>query len=116
VTTLRFSILGIASVGTLVVTGVVNTWVLVGSLPALFGTEYGQLLLVKLALFLLMLSIAAANRLWLTPRLLRKSLSASSSQDALRQLRRNSLIEAGLGTAILFIVGALGTMSPPPQD
>ncbi len=36
--TLRFSTLGIASVGTLLATGIVNTWYLAGSVPALIGT------------------------------------------------------------------------------
>ena len=37
------------------VTGVINTWNLVGSVGALFGTGYGRLLMVKVALFLMML-------------------------------------------------------------
>jgi putative copper resistance protein D len=109
--TRRFSTLGIASVGTLVASGIVNTWVLTGSIPALFGTDYGRLLLVKVALFLVMLSIAAINRLRLTPRLVQRH-DASAGQRALRQLRNNSLIEAGVGTIILFIVGLLGTLPP----
>jgi putative copper resistance protein D len=32
-------------------------------------TTYGQLVLVKVVLFLAMLAFAAANRLWLTPHL-----------------------------------------------
>ena len=110
--TLRFSTLGIVSVGTLAVTGVVNTWVLVGSVRALIETEYGRLLLLKLVLFTLMLAIAAVNRLRLTPQLVGKPSSASAPQDALRQLRRNSLIEASLGVTILGLVAALGTLSP----
>ena len=42
--TLRFSTLGILSVGTLLATGIVNSWYLVGSIPALTGTPYGRLL------------------------------------------------------------------------
>ena len=49
--TLRFSTLGIVCVATLLLTGVVNSWYLVGSVSALTGTGYGQLLLCKLALF-----------------------------------------------------------------
>src|SRR5258705_2484350 len=40
----RFSTLGIVSVGTLLVTGIVNAWILVGSIHALIVTGYGQLL------------------------------------------------------------------------
>jgi putative copper resistance protein D len=109
--TLRFSTLGIVSVGTLLVTGVVNSWVLAGSVHALVGTDYGRLLLVKVALFLAMISIAAINRLRLTPRLV-QHLDSVGSQDALRRLRNNSLIEATVGAIILAIVGVLGTLPP----
>ena len=42
---------------------------LVGSLQALIGTDYGRLLVLKIALFAGMLAIAAANRFVVTPRL-----------------------------------------------
>jgi putative copper resistance protein D len=113
--TLRFSTLGIASVGTLLATGIVNSWVLAGTVPALIGTGYGRLLLVKVALFLVMLSIAAVNRLRLTPDLVQE-LDVSARQDALRQLRNNSLVEATVGAIILFIVGWLGTLPPALDD
>ena len=38
-------------------------------MPALIGTEYGRLLLAKVALFLTMVTIAAVNLLRMTPRL-----------------------------------------------
>ena len=109
--TTRFSILGIASVGTLLVTGIVNTYYLAGSVPALLHTDYGRLLLIKIALFLAMVAIAAVNRLRLTPRLLQQA-SIAASRDALRQLRRNAAIEALAGATVIAIVAALGTMPP----
>jgi putative copper resistance protein D len=60
--TLRFSTLGVISVATLLTTGVVNTWFLAGSIPALVGTDYGRLLLVKIALFAAMVGLASINR------------------------------------------------------
>jgi copper resistance protein D len=106
----RFSAVGMVSVATLIVTGLLNAWILVGSLVALVVTEYGRLLQVKLALFALMLGFAAVNRLHWTPRL---ALAHGSSQDqALRQLTQNSAIEVGLGLAVFVIVGALGTIHP----
>jgi putative copper resistance protein D len=108
---LRFSALGVASVATLLATGIVNTWFLAGTVPALVGTDYGHLLLVKVALFLVMVSIAAVNRLWLTPRLAHEP-AISARHNALRQLGRNSAIEATAGAIILVIVAVLGTMPP----
>lgn len=108
--TQRFSMLGFVSVGTLLVTGIVNAWILVGSLHALLVTEYGRLLMFKIALFAVMLAIAATNRFWLTPRF---ALPGSESQlNALRQITRNSVVEIALGLMIFAIVGALGTLHP----
>jgi copper resistance protein D len=117
VATVRFSTLGIASVGVLVATGIVNTWVLAGSMAALVGTDYGRLLLAKVALFCVMLAIAGVNRLRLTPRLVQVPSvggagGVAAAADALRQLRRNSLVEAAIGAVIIFIVGMLGTLPP----
>jgi putative copper resistance protein D len=109
--TTRFSILGIVSVGTLLVTGIVNTFYLAGSVPALLHTDYGRLLLIKIALFLAMVAIAGVNRLQLTPQLLQQ-VSTIASRDALWQLRRNAAIEASAGAIVIAIVAALGTMPP----
>jgi putative copper export protein len=107
----RFSILGIVSVAAILASGIVNTWHLAGTAPALIGTDYGRLLLAKVALFLLMVSVAAVNRFRLTPRLA-DAHGVIVSRDALRQLRRNSAIEAGAGGIILTIVAVLGTLPP----
>jgi putative copper resistance protein D len=112
--TLRFSTLGIVSVAMVLATGIVNSWERVGSVAALFGTDYGRLLSLKVALFLVMLAVAAVNRLRLTPRLVQE-LDAAAQQDALQQLRRNALVEAGVGAIILVIVAVLG-MLPPANE
>lgn len=108
---LRFSTLGMVSVVTLMATGIINTLMLVGSVAALVGTDYGRLLLVKIALFLVMLAIAGVNRLLLTPQIIR-----ASSSEPLRRLRINSLIEATIGAVILIIVSVLGTLPPGVQE
>jgi putative copper resistance protein D len=104
VATRRFSTLGLLSVGTLLCTGLVNTCMLAGSLPALAYTDYGGLLLLKVALFGVIVAIASNNRLKLMPEL--------SSTDAVRRLNRNARIEVALGLAIIAIVSVLGTLSP----
>jgi copper resistance protein D len=111
VATRRFSTLGIISVGTLLVTGIVNTWFSAGSMPALVGTDYGRLLMAKIALFLAMVYIAAVNRTNLTPHLV-LSPTSEAARIALRQLERNSVVEAALGLLILVIVSVLGTIPP----
>jgi copper resistance protein D len=109
--TTRFSMLGIVSVGTLLVTGIVNTYYLAGSVAALLHTDYGRLLLIKIALFLAMVAIATVNRFRLTPQLLQHA-NIAASRNALRQLRRNAAIETTAGATIIAIVAVLGTMPP----
>jgi putative copper export protein/mono/diheme cytochrome c family protein len=112
VATSRFSILGMTSVGTLLVTGVVNTWFLAGTIPALVGTQYGQLLLVKVALFAAMIAVASVNRGRLMQSLADVASEATLRLRAVGQLGRNASIEAGLGLFVLAIVAIIGTLPP----
>jgi putative copper resistance protein D len=107
----RFSTMGVAIVVVVPATGIVNAWILVGSLHALLVTEYGRLLLLKIALFAVMLVVAAVNRFWLTPRLA-SPRGSEPKPDVLRRLTRNSMIEIALALAIFAIVGVLGTLHP----
>jgi putative copper resistance protein D len=76
-------------------------------MPYLARTSPRSLLLIKVALFFGMVPIAAVNRLHFTPRLAQVA-NAFATQDDLRQLRRNSLIELVIGTIIIGIVAVLG--------
>jgi putative copper resistance protein D len=100
----RFSTLGTWAVGILLVTGILNACLLLGSPTDLVDTTYGQLVPFKIALFLAMVAIATVNRLRLTPRL--------PAEAATRGLMRNVLAETALGLAILAVVGVLGTLPP----
>ncbi|HET7031479.1 MAG TPA: copper homeostasis membrane protein CopD, partial [Casimicrobiaceae bacterium] len=111
--TRRFSAIGVLCVGALLVTGVVNAWYLVATPPALFGTAYGQLLLLKLALFAGMLILAARNRFVLTPRIQEAvSRGADAGRIGMRSIARNAWGEAALGLGVVAIVGALGIAVP----
>ena len=109
--TQRFSRLGILSVATLLVSGIINAWILVGSFRGLFLTGYGIILMLKVAVFAAMLGFAAVNRIWLTPRLAVSS-EPEARLKALREITRNSIIEIALGLVIFAIVGVLGTLHP----
>jgi copper resistance protein D len=107
----RFSTLGVVSVGVLLVTGFVNSWILVGSLPGLVGTDYGQLVLLKVVLFFAMLAVAAINRMRWTPYL--ASPPGSLLQvEALRKLQQNIVVEIVIGLGVFVAVGVLGTLHP----
>ena len=106
--TRRFSVLGIISVAAILATGIINTYEILGSLAFSIGTDYNRLLLIKIGLFIAMLCVAAVNRQRLTPRL----ASEAERVRAIRQLERNSRVEAGLGLLILAIVAVLGRIPP----
>jgi len=108
--TRRFSVLGIVSVATLIASGATNAWFLVGSVKALTTTEYGRVLMLKLALFLLMIAIAAINRNVLTPQL--ATSSADGRVAALQKLVRHCVYEIVLGLAIVSVAALLGTLHP----
>ena len=101
-------------VGTIVVTGLVNGWMLVGignvaTLPAIL---YGQLLIAKLALFVAMLALASLNRFRLTPAF-ERSIAADDHGRALAALRTSLALETACVVAVLGLVAWLGTLAPP---
>ncbi len=101
----HFSQMGYVAVALIAATGIVNTCMLVGSIGALFGTAYGRLLSVKVALYLVMVAIALVNRLSLAPRL-------GSDGTAPARLARSVVVEQALGLAVLAAVSVLGTWPP----
>ena len=109
-----FGSVGTIVVGTIVVTGLVNGWMLVGigNIAALATTIYGQLLLAKVALFAAMLGLASLNRFRLTPAF-EHSIAASDHARALGALRASLGIETACVVAVLALVAWLGTLSPP---
>jgi putative copper resistance protein D len=110
----RFSGVGSTVVATLLLTGLVNSWFLVGPThaDALLASLYGQLLLLKIGLFVGMLALAAANRFQLTPRLAR-AFRPDSIADALAALRVSLIAETTLGVLVLVAVSWLGMLEPP---
>jgi putative copper resistance protein D len=107
----RFSTLSLCCVSVLVVSGISNSWLLVGSIYAIFTTSYGRLLLLKLTLFAILVGFGARNRLLVKAKLLK----APVGPDLLFQLRRNVLCEVCLGVAVVVIVACLGVTPPGRQ-
>jgi copper resistance protein D len=112
----RFSNLGIAAVGTLLISGTINAWFLVGGMQSLIDTSYGRLLLIKITLFAAMVCFAGINRQYLLPRLVGDSetdlIETELGSRTVQWLVRSSLIEIVLGIGIIIIVGMLGIMAP----
>jgi putative copper resistance protein D len=106
----RFSALSLGCVSVLILSGISNSWLLVGSIYALFTTPYGQLLLFKLALFAILVGFGARNRFLVKA----KPPKAAADPDVLAQLRRNVICEIYFGVAVVVIVACLG-VTPPAQ-
>lgn len=116
----RFSLVGTLCVVIIAVTGLINSQMIVGidNVAQAMKAPYGQLLLLKLALFLAMLGLAAANRWRLTPALTRAAaISADQASEALiappiAALRKSLMVEILFGVIILALVAWLGTLEP----
>jgi putative copper export protein len=106
----RFSPLGMVYVAALVLSGTVNSWFLVGSVAALIGTVYGQVLMLKLALFAAMLVLAAINRWRLLPGLDLKPKHFAPN------FVRSVTLETVLGFWVLLLVGMLSGLPPGAHD
>jgi copper resistance protein D len=114
----RFSSVGLVAVSALAVTGLVNVSYLVGGVAAFVSTGYGRLLLLKLAIFGVMVALAARNRLHATPQFARAAAAAIGTpvpgvlSSAMARLRRNVALELAGGVMIVGIVAALGITVP----
>ena len=106
----RFSALSLACVGVLVVSGISNSWLLIGSIHVLFTTRYGWLLLFKLTLFGILVGLGTRNRFVIKAKL----INAPTSSGLLTQLRRNVICEACLALTVVVIVACLG-ITPPAR-
>ncbi len=111
----RFSSLAVVAVVVLVVTGVYRALAELPSLSALWSTDYGIVLLAKIAIFGVMLVVAAGNRLVLHPRLERAALGivATGATDGLTALRASVRAEVALGAVVMAAVAVLAGIVPP---
>ncbi len=104
----RFGALALAAVAMLVAAGLVVLFRLLGDGPAPWSSLWGSLMCVKLVFVAGLLSLAAFNKLRLTPRLL------NGDDAALGGLRRSIQAEIALAALVLLATAALTTLSGPP--
>jgi putative copper resistance protein D len=108
-----FSGIGSAVVAVILVTGLINSWFLVGisGIARMGGSTYGILLLVKIAAFIGMIGLAGMNRFFHTPALAR-GLEAQNPAVALKTLRASVILESLLGFVVIVLVAVLGMLAP----
>jgi len=99
-----FSPVALVSAAVVVASGVFASWVHLEHLSALWQTNYGRTLLVKLALVLITLAIGAYNFKRVQPQL--------SNETGTLRLRRSAAAELGVGFLILLVTGLLTGISP----
>jgi putative copper resistance protein D len=111
----RFSSIGPLVIALLVLSGIGNSWFLIGPSHwrATYSTSYGVTLLVKIGLFGAMLMLAVRNRYWTTPRLRADLTARRDMRAAMANLRTSLLMETALGLLVVFAVSLLGTLEPP---
>ena len=103
----RFSALAGASVAALILTGAFSAWAQV-TIPQALATPYGAALRAKVAVVALLLALAAANLVFVRPRL-------RGDGRAARWLRRLVAAEAALAAAAVLAVGFLTALEPARQ-
>jgi putative copper resistance protein D len=108
----RFSALSLCCVSVLIISGIWNACLVVGSLNALFTTGYGVLLFVKLTLFAFLLGLGARNRL----RIRTEFGLTETPPDLFEEVRRDVVREICLGVAVVAVVGWLGATPPPRPE
>ncbi|CAI0848029.1 copper homeostasis membrane protein CopD [Serratia quinivorans] len=105
-TLIRFSRWGHLAVALVVLTGVINGLIILGSWPLDVDSPYQRLLLFKTALVALMVMVALANRYAIVPAM------SSMPQLAQRGLVLACWIELGLGAGVLLLVSLFATYAP----
>ena len=108
----RFSWLALGSVAVLVLTGLYQSWIHVGNLRTLFGTDYGRVLLFKLVLFIAMLGFGALNFLSTGPRLRHAAQGNTNDLSWARKALGRIGAESFLALLVFFVTGLL-TVLPP---
>lgn len=112
--TKRFSWMALPSVGIVGLTGIYSAVLRVGSIAAFLDTEYGQSLLIKQIFVAILLLLAAANFLILSPGIERDSLQGNTNSTSIRHFGKTVLAEVVLACLLLGNVSLL-TYLPPAK-
>jgi putative copper export protein len=99
----RFSTLAGIAIIVVALTGTFRAVIEIGSICQLFGTAFGVLVLVKVALFVALACLGAINRYRNVPR----------AATVLRGLRRAGSTEVVIGAAVVLVAAALVNVAPP---
>ncbi|KAA1181185.1 copper homeostasis membrane protein CopD [Rhizobium tropici] len=102
----RFSNAGHVAVALVIVSGVVNTMLILKRLPTDWSSPYQRLLTIKVALVAAMALLAIVNRYVFVPWIGR------NHSRALKALRLGSIAEIVIGMAVIGLVAVFGMLEP----
>jgi copper transport protein len=116
----RFSKVGLVAVGVLVVTGVTQGWRQIGTWSALWHTDYGRLLVVKVLVVVAIVVVASASRDVLRDRIVprlrgavgRGAADSPIEEHSMVQLRNSIWAEVILAVFVLGVTAALVVTAP----
>lgn len=113
-TATRLSTLAGAALGLVLVTGIYNAWRQLPGWAALWETDYGRALLVKLAAVAVMMAIGAVNRFFVVPAIEAWAERPAGGGDApVRRFLQLLRIDAAVFILILACAAVLGAQTPP---
>lgn len=101
----RFSAAGHWAVAIAILTGIANSFFIVGW-PLDWTSAYRVLLTAKIAVVLLMTTLAILNRYWFVPGMDR------NREAAVAAMRRGIVVEIALGLAAILLVSIFGILDP----
>lgn len=105
---LRYSVFAKPLVVAMVVTAFWQGVVLVGGFPALFQTTYGAVVLIKIALFAILVGFALRHRYGMVP-----ALADADRAVVGRALAASVAVETAFGIAIVLAAAVLASLAPP---
>jgi len=108
----RFSTIAGVCVAVVLLSGIIQSFVYVRNLDNLLHTEYGQILLAKVLIFVGLMALGGYNRQFSVPRLNRIAAGGESPGRAGVMLRRALRGEVLLVVAVLGVTGALAGFAP----
>jgi copper resistance protein D len=103
---IRFSMVGHVAVALVLLTGVANTYLILGRWPIHLASVYQLLLVSKVTLAVGMVALALVNRYTVVPRL------RVSGTAAIADLRRLIFIQLALASGLLVLVSLFGILDP----
>ncbi len=112
-TLIRFSPLALASVVVIAATGVVQAYIDVRSINALFHSTYGALIIAKTLLLLVLIGLGWVNRARVIPRLQELAGAGAPPRGTGIAARRTMRAELTLMTVVFGVTAALVTYAPP---